>query len=105
MTRPKVASLHHNIHELAGHDDGLHDGLTVHLEHDFHGVFHGLGTKHTEDAPHFFGDVRGRRRGRLRHHLVVESAAVPDFRGDFCVFDVLWRVIFSNLAQFVKSTG
>lgn len=41
------------------------------------------------------GPFRGwRRRGRLRHHLAVESVAVPDFRGDFCVFDVLWRVIF-----------
>ncbi len=39
------------------------------------------------------GPFRGwRRRGCLRHHLAVESAAVPDFRGDFCVFDVLWWV-------------
>ena len=54
----------------------------------------------------YFGSFRGwRRRGRLRHYLAVESTAVPYFRGDFRVVGVLWRVIFSNLAQFVKSTG
>jgi hypothetical protein len=37
-----------------------------------------------------FGPFRGwRRRGRLRHHLAVESVAVPDFRGDFRIFNVL----------------
>ena len=37
-----------------------------------------------------FGPFRGwRRRGCLRYHLAVESAAVPDFRGVFRVFDVL----------------
>jgi len=36
------------------------------------------------------GPFRGwQRRGRLRHHLVVESAAFLDCRGDFGVFDVL----------------
>lgn len=38
----------------------------------------------------YFGPFRGwRRRGCLRHHLAVEDSAVPDFRGDFGVFDVL----------------
>lgn len=32
-----------------------------------------------------------RRRGCPRHHLAVESAVVLDFRGDFGVFNVLWR--------------
>jgi hypothetical protein len=41
----------------------------------------------------YFLTFRGwRRRGRLCHHLAVEDSAVPDFRGDFGVFDVLWRV-------------
>ena len=43
------------------------------------------------------GPFRGwRRRGCLCHHLAVESAAILDFRGDFCIFDVLWRVIFQT---------
>ena len=36
------------------------------------------------------GPFRGwRRRGCLRHHLAVESAAVLVFRGDFRIFNVL----------------
>ena len=39
---------------------------------------------------HFGPFLRGwRRRGCLRHYLAVESAAVPDFRGDFRIFNVL----------------
>lgn len=64
---------------------------------------------YADDIPYRIGDFgpfRGwRRRGCLRHYLTVESAAVPVFRGDFGVVGVLWRVIFPNLAQFVKSTG
>ena len=51
---------------------------------------------YADDIPYSFGNFGpfrgGRRRGCLRHHLAVESAAVPDFRGNFCVADVLWRV-------------
>ena len=44
-----------------------------------------------------FGPFRGwRRRGRLRHHLVVESAANTHFRGDCDVAGVLWRVKRGN---------
>ena len=47
------------------------------------------------------GPFRGwRRRGRLRHHLAVESAAVPDFRGDYGVVRVLWRIKMLILANF-----
>ena len=39
------------------------------------------------------GPFRGwRRRGRLRHHLAVESAANTHFRGDCGVAGVLWRL-------------
>ena len=122
---------HHDVHKLARHDNGLHDGfarhkffysviikgkffecglvhvlrdrclradLAVHLEHDFHGVFYGLGVVGfrpgdvrerfvvSEDAPHFFGDMRGERVQQLHegfarfavalvhlHHFVVED--------------------------------
>ena len=37
-----------------------------------------------------FGPFRGRRCGRrMRHHVATEDRAVPDYRGDFGVFDVL----------------
>ena len=121
MTRPLVASLNDDIHELAGDDDGLHDGLAVHkllhavvvhgelfegglvhvlgdtclrtdlavhLEHDFHGVFDGLGVVGfrpgdvrerfvvTEDAPHFFGDVRGKRVQQLHEGFARFAVAL-----------------------------
>jgi len=146
MTRPKVASLHHNIHEFAGDDDGLHDGLAVHelfhavvvhgelfegglvhvlrdtclradlavhLEHDFHGVFYGLGVVGfgpgdvregfvvAKDAPHFFGDVRGKRVQQLDerfarfavalvhlHHFVVEDHQLADRGVEAHVLDI-----------------
>ena len=48
---------------------------------------------YANDIPYNFGDFgpfRGwRRRGCLCHHLAVEGSAVPDFRGDFRIFNVL----------------
>ncbi len=48
---------------------------------------------YADDIPYSIGDFgsfRGwRRRGRLRHHLAAEDSAVPDFRGDFRIFNVL----------------
>lgn len=50
-----------------------------------------------------FGPFRGwRRRGRLRHYLAAESAAVPDFRGDCGVAGVLRRVKRNFSAFFQK---
>ncbi len=137
---------HHDVHELAGDDDGLHDGLAVHklfnavvvhgelfegglvhvlgdgglradlavhLEHDFHGVLDSLGVVGfgpgdvrerfvvTEDAPHFFGDVRGKRVQQLDerfarfavalvhlHHFVVEDHQLADRGVEAHVLDV-----------------
>ena len=138
---------HHDVHELARDNDGLHNGLAVHelfhpvifhgelfegglvhvlgdaslrtdlavhLEHDFHGVFHGLGVVGfrpsdvrerfvvTEDAPHFFGDMRGKRVQQLHegfarfavalvhlHHFVVENHQLADGGVEAHVFDVV----------------
>jgi hypothetical protein len=52
-----------------------------------------------------FGPFRGwRRRGCLRHHLAVESAAVPDYRGDCGVAGVLRRVK-RNFSAFFKNVA
>ena len=59
---------------------------------------------YANDIPYNFGDFgpfRGwRRRGRLRHYLAVESVVVPDFRGDFRIFNVLRRIKTLILANF-----
>ena len=49
---------------------------------------------------HFLTFRGWRRRGRLRHHLTVESAANTHFRGDCGVVDILWRVKMLILANF-----
>ena len=138
---------HHDVHELARNNDGLHDGLAVHelfhsfvvkcelfegglvhvlgdrclgadlavhLEHNFDGVFHSLGVVGfrpgnvrerfvvTEDAPHFFGDMRGKRVQELDerfarfavalvhlHHFVVEDHQLANGRVEAHVLDVV----------------
>ena len=87
--------------------------LAVHLEHDFHGVFHGLGVVGfrpgdvrerfvvAEDAPHFFGDARGKRVQQFHerftrfavalvhlHHFVVEDHQLANRGVEAHVFDV-----------------
>ena len=61
---------------------------------------------YADDIPYSFGNFgpfRGwRRRGCLRHHLAVESAAIPDYRGDCGVAGVLRRVKRNFSAFFQK---
>ena len=99
------------VHVLG--DGGLRADLAVHLEHDFHGVFYGLGVVGfrpgdvrerfvvSEDAPHFFGDVRGKRVQQLDerfarfavalvhlHHFVVEDHQLANCGVEAHVLDV-----------------
>lgn len=59
---------------------------------------------HADDIPYSSRHVgsfrRWRRRGRVRHHLAVESGTNTNFRGDFCVFDVLWGIKMLILVNF-----
>ena len=98
--------LHHDVHELTRHNNRLYDLHSLHkLLHSviFHGELFegGLGIKHTEDAPHFFGDMRGKRVQQLHegfarfavalvhlHHFVVEDHQLANRGVDAHVFDV-----------------
>ena len=99
------------VHVLG--DTCLCADLAVHLEHDLDGIFHSLGVVGfgpgdvrerfvvTEDAPHFFGDVRGKRVQQLDerfarfavalvhlHHFVVEDHQLANRGVEAHVLDV-----------------